>query len=173
MNKPLIAILMGSSNDWEIMQQAARPLHDFGVAYDVRVISAHRSPELLLNYVQEMSEQGIQCFIAGAGSAAHLAGVIAGQTILPVLGVPIPSNTSRESIRYYPSCECPRHSGGHICYRRSWCGECWLVRNIHAGAERYTAGQTSHRIPQTAGRSNCCDQAAITKLKEEPYVCII
>ena len=91
MNKPLVAILMGSANDWEIMQQAARPLHDFGVAYDVRVISAHRSPELLLNYVQEMSEQGIQCFIAGAGGAAHLAGVIAGQTTLPVLGVPIPS----------------------------------------------------------------------------------
>ena len=91
MNKPLISILMGSSNDWEIMQQAARSLHDFGVAYDARVISAHRSPDLLLNYVQEMSEQGIQCFIAGAGGAAHLAGVIAGQTTLPVLGVPIPS----------------------------------------------------------------------------------
>jgi 5-(carboxyamino)imidazole ribonucleotide mutase len=91
MNKPLVAILMGSANDWEIMQQAARPLHDFGVAYDARVISAHRSPELLLNYVQEMSLQGVQCFIAGAGGAAHLAGVIAGQTTLPVLGVPIPS----------------------------------------------------------------------------------
>lgn len=91
MKKPLIAILMGSANDWEIMQQAARPLHDFGVTYDARVISAHRSPELLLTYVEEMSAQGVQCFIAGAGGAAHLAGVIAGQTTLPVLGVPIPS----------------------------------------------------------------------------------
>jgi 5-(carboxyamino)imidazole ribonucleotide mutase len=91
MSKPLVAILMGSANDWEIMQQAARPLHDFGVAYDARVISAHRSPELLLTYVQEMIEHGVQCFIAGAGGAAHLAGVIAGQTTLPVLGVPIPS----------------------------------------------------------------------------------
>lgn len=91
MNKPLVSILMGSANDWEVMQQSARPLHDFGVAYDARVISAHRSPELLLTYVQEMIEQGVQCFIAGAGGAAHLAGVIAGQTILPVLGVPIPS----------------------------------------------------------------------------------
>ena len=108
MNKPLVAILMGSANDWEVMQQAARPLHDFGVAYDARVISAHRSPELLLNYVQEMSEQGVQCFIAGAGGAAHLAGVIAGQTTLPVLGVPFHPNTSRELIRYYPPYKCPR-----------------------------------------------------------------
>jgi 5-(carboxyamino)imidazole ribonucleotide mutase len=91
MNKPLVSILMGSANDWEIMQQVARPLNDFGVAYDARVISAHRSPELLSTYVQEMIDQGVQCFIAGAGGAAHLAGVIAGQTTLPVLGVPIPS----------------------------------------------------------------------------------
>ncbi len=61
------------------------------MAYDARVISAHRSPDLLLGYIEEMSAQGVQCFIAGAGGAAHLAGVIAGKTTLPVLGVPIPS----------------------------------------------------------------------------------
>jgi 5-(carboxyamino)imidazole ribonucleotide mutase len=82
---------MGSSNDWEIMQQAARQLQDFGVAFDTRVISAHRSPDLLFDYIKEVSAQGVQCFIAGAGGAAHLAGVIAGKTTLPVLGVPIPS----------------------------------------------------------------------------------
>lgn len=91
MPKPLVSIVMGSSNDWEVMQQAARQLRDFGVAYDARVISAHRSPDLLLNHIQEMSAQGVRCFIAGAGGAAHLAGVIAGKTTLPVLGVPIPS----------------------------------------------------------------------------------
>jgi len=89
--KPLVAIVMGSANDWEIMQQAARQLQDFGVAFDARVISAHRSPDLLLDYIGEISAQGAQCFIAGAGGAAHLAGVIAGKTTLPVLGVPIPS----------------------------------------------------------------------------------
>jgi 5-(carboxyamino)imidazole ribonucleotide mutase len=82
---------MGSSNDWEVMQQAARQLQDFGVAYDARVISAHRAPDLLFEYIKEMAGQGVQCFIAGAGGAAHLAGVIAGKTTLPVLGVPIPS----------------------------------------------------------------------------------
>jgi 5-(carboxyamino)imidazole ribonucleotide mutase len=89
--KPLVSMVMGSSNDWEIMQHAARALQDFGVAYDARVISAHRSPDLLTEYISEMIEQGVQCFIAGAGGAAHLAGVIAGKTTLPVLGVPIPS----------------------------------------------------------------------------------
>ena len=91
MSKPLVAIIMGSSRDWDVMQQAAHALRDFGVAYDARVISAHRSPELLLTHVRDMIAQGAQCFIAGAGGAAHLAGVIAGQTTLPVLGVPIPS----------------------------------------------------------------------------------
>ena len=91
MGKPLVSIVMGSSNDWEIMQQAAQALKDFGVAFDARVISAHRSPDLLFDYIKEMHEQGVRCFIAGAGGAAHLAGVIAGKTTLPVLGVPIPS----------------------------------------------------------------------------------
>ncbi len=91
MSKPLVSIIMGSSNDWDIMSQAAQQLKDFGVAYDARVISAHRSPDLLFDYIGEMTEQGVQCFIAGAGGAAHLAGVIAGKTTLPVLGVPIPS----------------------------------------------------------------------------------
>jgi 5-(carboxyamino)imidazole ribonucleotide mutase len=91
MSKPLVSILMGSANDWEIMQQAARQLQDFGVAYDARVISAHRSPDLLFDYIKDVSAQGARCFIAGAGGAAHLAGVIAGKTTLPVLGVPMPS----------------------------------------------------------------------------------
>jgi 5-(carboxyamino)imidazole ribonucleotide mutase len=91
MSKPMVSIVMGSANDWEIMRHAAGQLRDFGVAYDGRVISAHRSPDLLLEYIKEVSAQGARCFIAGAGGAAHLAGVIAGKTILPVLGVPMPS----------------------------------------------------------------------------------
>lgn len=91
MSKPLVSIIMGSSNDWETMCQAAQQLKDFAVPYDARVISAHRSPDLLFDYIKEVSSQGVQCFIAGAGGAAHLAGVIAGKTTLPVLGVPISS----------------------------------------------------------------------------------
>jgi 5-(carboxyamino)imidazole ribonucleotide mutase len=91
MAKPLVSILMGSASDWEVMKQVAQQLRDFGVPYDARVISAHRSPDLLFEYIKDVSEQGVRCFIAGAGGAAHLAGVIAGKTTLPVLGVPMPS----------------------------------------------------------------------------------
>ncbi|HZP93798.1 MAG TPA: 5-(carboxyamino)imidazole ribonucleotide mutase [Burkholderiales bacterium] len=88
---PRVAILMGSSNDWDVMQHAARQLKDFGVAFEARVLSAHRTPELLAEYVGRCVSAGTRCFIAGAGGAAHLAGVIAAQTVLPVLAVPIPS----------------------------------------------------------------------------------
>ena len=91
MSKPLVSIIMGSANDWEVMRPAAQALKDFGIEYDARVISAHRAPDLLFAYIKEMEAQGVQCFIAGAGGAAHLAGVTAGKTTLPVLGVPIPS----------------------------------------------------------------------------------
>lgn len=91
MAKPLVSIIMGSANDWDVMQQSAQQLKNFGVSYDARVISAHRSPDLLVEYIQQVSAQGVRCFIAGAGGAAHLAGVIASQTILPVLAVPMPS----------------------------------------------------------------------------------
>ena len=86
-----VAILMGSQSDWDIMQHAARQLQDFGIGYEARAISAHRSPELLDEYVAGAPVRGVRCFIAGAGGAAHLAGVIAAKTTLPVLGVPMPS----------------------------------------------------------------------------------
>ncbi len=91
MNKLQVSIVMSSSDDWVIMQEAERQLQDFGVAYDARVISAHQSPDLLFDYIKDMTAQGVQCFIAGAGGAAHLAGMVASKTALPVLGVPIPS----------------------------------------------------------------------------------
>lgn len=91
MKTPLVGIVMGSVNDWDIMQHAARQLKDFGVPYDARALSAHRTPDLLFEWVEKMVAGGVKCFIAGAGGAAHLAGVIAAKTTLPVLAVPIPS----------------------------------------------------------------------------------
>ena len=87
-----VAILMGSPNDWEIMQAAQKALDELGVASDARVISAHRTPERLVRYLASAEQDGIEVVICGAGHAAHLAGVAAAQTALPVLGVPIGSS---------------------------------------------------------------------------------
>ena len=89
--RPLVAILMGSKSDWETMRHAAETLDKFGVAHDARVLSAHRTPRETSEYVSQAEGRGIEVLIAGAGGAAHLAGVAAAHTILPVLGVPMES----------------------------------------------------------------------------------
>ncbi len=81
---------MGSDSDWEVMQHAARRLRELQVAYEARVVSAHRTPDLLFRYAEEAAGRGLQCIIAGAGGAAHLPGMLAAKTHLPVLGVPVP-----------------------------------------------------------------------------------
>src|SRR6266567_2414568 len=91
MTRPLVAIVMGSDSDLEIMREAARMLDEFGVAYEIDVASAHRSPARTSQFAREAAGRGIRVIIAGAGGAAHLAGVIAAETTLPVIGVPIPS----------------------------------------------------------------------------------
>src|SRR5688572_33281703 len=91
MNAPLVGIVMGSQSDWEVMKQAAQQLKDFAVPYEARALSAHRTPDLLIEWIEKLVAGGAKCFIAGAGGAAHLAGVVAAKTTLPVLAVPIPS----------------------------------------------------------------------------------
>ena len=91
MNKPLVGIVMGSDSDFSIMEGASKVLEEFNIAHEVLVTSAHRTPERTRKYVQGAKRKGIQIFIAGAGGAAHLAGVIAAESTLPVIGVPINS----------------------------------------------------------------------------------
>ena len=91
MDSAVVGIVMGSTNDWDVMRHAARQLRDFGVPYQARALSAHRSPDQLVQWIEEMAAGGARCFIAGAGGAAHLAGVVAAKTRLPVLAVPVPS----------------------------------------------------------------------------------
>jgi len=91
MSKPLVSIVMGSDSDLEIMREAAKALEEFGIGYEIDVTSAHRSPDRTAEYARKASDRGIRVIIAGAGGAAHLAGVIAAHTTLPVIGVPIPS----------------------------------------------------------------------------------
>jgi 5-(carboxyamino)imidazole ribonucleotide mutase len=89
--KPLVGIIMGSSSDWETMQGAADTLTALGVAHEVRVVSAHRTPDLLFDYAATARERGLKAIIAGAGGAAHLPGMTASKTSVPVLGVPVQS----------------------------------------------------------------------------------
>ncbi|MEO8417654.1 MAG: 5-(carboxyamino)imidazole ribonucleotide mutase [Methylophilaceae bacterium] len=90
-NNPLVAIIMGSDSDWPVMRAAAQMLADFGVEYEARVVSAHRTPDLMFEFSEQATARGFKIIIAGAGGAAHLPGMVAAKTTLPVLGVPVPS----------------------------------------------------------------------------------
>jgi 5-(carboxyamino)imidazole ribonucleotide mutase len=91
MTQPIVGIVMGSDSDWEVMQHAATRLREFDVPHERRVVSAHRTPDLLFQYAEEAAGRGLRCIIAGAGGSAHLPGMLAAKTTLPVLGVPVPS----------------------------------------------------------------------------------
>jgi 5-(carboxyamino)imidazole ribonucleotide mutase len=89
--KSLVAIIMGSDSDWPIMKYAAEVLDDFKISYEAEVVSAHRTPDLMFKFAEDAEKKGFQVIIAGAGGAAHLPGMVASKTTLPVLGVPVPS----------------------------------------------------------------------------------
>ena len=91
MSKPLVGVVMGSNSDWPVMQHAVQQLEAFGVPHEYRVVSAHRTPDLLFEYAATARERGLKAIIAGAGGAAHLPGMLAAKTTIPVLGVPVPS----------------------------------------------------------------------------------
>ncbi len=88
---PLVGVIMGSRSDWETLQHATKALADFGVPFEARVVSAHRTPDLLFDYAASAAGRGLKVVIAGAGGAAHLPGMVASKTVLPVLGVPVQS----------------------------------------------------------------------------------
>jgi 5-(carboxyamino)imidazole ribonucleotide mutase len=92
---PLVGVIMGSESDWPTMRRAAELLEDFGVPCECKVVSAHRTPDLMVEYAESASGRGLEAIIAGAGGAAHLPGMVAGHTIIPVIGVPIMSRALR------------------------------------------------------------------------------
>lgn len=103
-----IGIVMGSHSDWEVMHHAARQLKDLDVAYETRIVSAHRTPDLLFEYAETAQSRGLKCIIAGAGGAAHLPGMLAAKTIVPVLGVPVPSKYLRGRDSLYSIVQMPK-----------------------------------------------------------------
>lgn len=94
-SKPLVGVVMGSSSDWDVMQHAVAILKEFGVEHEAQVVSAHRMPDEMFDYAKSARARGLKAIIAGAGGAAHLPGMIASQTIVPVMGVPVPSKYLR------------------------------------------------------------------------------
>jgi 5-(carboxyamino)imidazole ribonucleotide mutase len=104
----LVGVVMGSESDWDIMRHAAMQLDAFGIAYEARVLSAHRMPDDMLEYAEDAGPRGLRCIIAGAGGAAHLPGMLASKTAVPVLGVPVPSKYLRGEDSLYSIVQMPK-----------------------------------------------------------------
>lgn len=108
MTRPIVGVVMGSQSDWETMQHAADILRQFGVPFEARVVSAHRTPDEMFTYAESARGRGLACIIAGAGGAAHLPGMIAAKTTLPVLGVPVPSKHLQGEDSLYSIVQMPK-----------------------------------------------------------------
>ena len=105
---PLVGVVMGSESDWDTLRHAAAQLDAFAVAYEARVVSAHRMPDDMFEYAEDAQTRGLRCIIAGAGGAAHLPGMIASKTTVPVLGVPVPSKYLRGEDSLYSIVQMPK-----------------------------------------------------------------
>ena len=108
MPNPLVAVVMGSTSDWPVMQHATECLKQFGIEFEARVVSAHRTPDLLAEFGTQARDNGFACIIAGAGGAAHLPGMLAANTTVPVLGVPVPSEHLRGLDSLYSIVQMPK-----------------------------------------------------------------
>jgi len=108
MAKPTVAVVMGSNSDWPIMKLATEYLEKFGIEFEARVVSAHRTPALLTEFGKTAADRGIACIIAGAGGAAHLPGMLAANTTLPVLGVPVPTEHLQGQDSLYSIVQMPK-----------------------------------------------------------------
>lgn len=106
--KPIVGIVMGSNSDWDTMQNAAQILQEFGVAYEAKVVSAHRMPDDMFTYAESAQTKGLKAIIAGAGGAAHLPGMLASKTIVPIFGVPVASKYLRGEDSLYSIVQMPK-----------------------------------------------------------------
>lgn len=126
--KPLVAVIMGSTSDWATMKATCLVLEELGIPYEKRVISAHRTPDLMFRFAEESRTKGLKVIIAGAGGAAHLPGMVAAKTTLPVIGVPVKTRTLNGIDSLLSIVQMP---GGSSCSNNcdwlSRCYQCWVI----------------------------------------------
>ena len=164
LNSPRVGVIMGSDSDWSVMADAAAALAEFDIPTEVRVVSAHRTPAVMFDYARGAADRGIEVIIAGAGGAAHLPGMVAAATPLPVIGVPVPlarldGLDSLLSIVQMPagvpvatvSIGGARNAG--------------LAGRAHAGLVRPAAAGADRRVPGSAGRDRAAKDAALQELQ--------
>src|SRR5579864_3839261 len=167
MSKPLVSIVMGSDSDLEIMREAGKALEGFGIAYEIDVTSAHRSPDRTAEYARNAAGRGIRVIIAGAGGAAHLAGVIAAHTILPVIGVPIPSTSLNGIDSLLSTVQMPAGipvatvaigkpgatNAGILAAQMIGLGDVSMVKKLHAHKEKLAKGveEKSKKLKESGG----------------------
>ena len=144
-----VAIIMGSQSDWQTMKHAAETLDALGVSYDARIVSAHRTPDRLYAFAKGAKDAGFKVIIAGAGGAAHLPGMTASLTSLPVFGVPVESKALSGQDSLYSIVQMPRrHSGRHARDRTTRRDQCSASGCERAGAERHRARQASRSLAE-------------------------
>jgi hypothetical protein len=148
---PLVGIIMGSQSDWETMQHAAAQLDDLGVPYETEVVSAHRTPDLLFEYASSAAQRGLEVIIAGAGGAAHLPGMCASKTALPVLGVPVESKTLKGLDSLLSIAQMPgRNSGRNAGHRQSRRHQCRAARHGHSRQQTRAVSHRLRKVPPAA-----------------------
>ena len=149
---PPVAIVMGSQSDWATMKCAADALDALGVAYDARIVSAHRTPQRLVEFAQGAADQGFKVIIAGAGGAAHLPGMVASMTHLPVLGVPVQSKALAGQDSLLSIVQMPVGAGGYIGDWRGWGDQCRFARRLDPGAGQCRTERAAEGLSRRAKR---------------------
>ena len=161
MNEPLVGVVMGSDSDWEVMQHAARQLESFAVPHECRVVSAHRTPDQMFRYAETAAQRGLRCIIAGAGGAAHLPGMLAAKTMLPVLGVPVTSRHLQGLDSLLSIVQMPRGVPvATFAIGEAGAVNAGIVRYRAARIQRSGAGAEARRLPPFPGGSRRSDAAA-------------
>ena len=157
MAEPLVGVIMGSRSDWETMRHAAETLEELGVPFETRVVSAHRTPDLLFEYASTAAERGLQVIIAGAGGAAHLPGMTAAKTHLPVLGVPVESKALKGMDSLLSIVQMPAGVPGRARWRSGARApstpRCSRPRSSRCGDAAFASGCRRFRAAQTRSRA--------------------